>query len=1450
MFTCEICGKIFQQNKNLNRHKRSVHGNIKFSCSKCSKEFTRKENKDRHELTCDLPTDDHRCPRCNKLCATAHGLKRHMSHHAQGAKRHSDDEIPGPSPPKQSKSDILYQREPSPVPQPGPSSYKCRRCNERFDNRRDLYLHNMTNHYQVGGQLQDTPWGNQPAPWEGSSTDERLKTVYEANAPLILQPNAPGPNISTYNFPTGNDVDEDQIRQAAEAIYDRQDHAFKLNLSFGVILRHRETGEYRYFRPFYNDTVLDRPLYISKRRDLRTLTLKLRRMDLFTLLLQHRPDTKWVPVLVTNFRFTIFHTFYPIGDLHGPLPDYVQNNQALEKLDVNKHTNKLYDDHYCAFRCLALHQGYDVKSLEGKTKQLFGMWANFKGGIKDFQGVDYEDLPDFESCFQINVEVYALNQEGHTSSIYKSRGRYEKTMYVHLYQGHFSYIKDFSLFAKKYQCKFCDKLWDHHGHYVRHELRCQDKTRFVYPGGFYKPTKTLFEELSYFGIGCPDQVYPWFIVYDFEAILHQVQGQRSYKVEWTHEHAPISVSIASNVSGFQDPQCIVNSNADDLVKGMVEYMECIAEKVKVLARERWGLVLNQLEQMIRDLTSDDDEEEDDCEKKKLKQLYGKLGGYVKQVPVLGFNSAKYDLNLIKTQLAKQLGLHEEEYCFTIKKNNAYACISTETLKFLDISHFLAPGTSYAKFLKAYQVEESKGHFPYEWFDDVSKLEVTELPPPAAFYSSLKQTCISDDEYDLCRQAWVGHDMTTFKDFLVWYNNLDVGPFVTAVTRLQTFYFDRNIDIFKIAMSAPGIARKMLFDTAKREGAEFTIFDERNKDLYHCIKRNIVGGPSIIYHRKAVKGDTPIRGGKLCQKVLGYDCNALYLGCIGQDMPVGTMVRRKAEEGFKPEVRDRNIKMYQWMNYLNKYEGKDIKHARNDGQEKRVGPYPVDGYDEGTNTIYQFHGCYFHGHQCRLTDRVTDEGWVQNREKKLIKTKKTTAYLKGKGYQVIEMWECDFENFCREHPDIHALGWELRPRFYRKYRGRVNETQILNGVRENILFGMVEVDIEVPERWEGDFRHALSPWEYFKEMSPLFCNTEVKFEDIGAHMQDHIKKEGLSDHPRRLLVGGMKAEKILLATPLLKWYLEHGLKVMRIYQVVEFNAHACFKRFVKDVTEARRAGDARPEMGIIGDTMKLIGNSGYGSLIMDKTKHRDIVYVRGERQTCLAINQDEFRNATHLGDEFYELEMAKKKISMDLPIQLGYFILQYGKLKMLEFNYDFLDVYVDRADYMLLEMDTDSNYLCISGETMSDVIKPEMRQSYEHHLRGFCRDDASPLFLPRECCDKHKKFDRRVPGLFKTEYEGDRMIGLCSKTYVVANGEECKFSSKGINKKNVTDAWETYDNVLKNEKAGSGINRGIRARDNTMFTYTQERSGFSYFYCKRRVLGDGLSTEPLDIILKP
>lgn len=64
-------------------------------------------------------------------------------------------------------------------------------------------------------------------------------------------------------------------------------------------------------------------------------------------------------------------------------------------------------------------------------------------------------------------------------------------------------------------------------------------------------------------------------------------------------------------------------------------------------------------------------------------------------------------------------------------------------------------------------------------------------------------------------------MTCFKDFLIWYNNLDVGPFVQAVIKLQNFYLNKNIDIFKTTISVPGIARQLVFQAAKNEGAYFS-----------------------------------------------------------------------------------------------------------------------------------------------------------------------------------------------------------------------------------------------------------------------------------------------------------------------------------------------------------------------------------------------------------------------------------------------------------------------------------------------------------------------------------------------------------------------------------------------------------------------------------------------------
>ena len=141
-------------------------------------------------------------------------------------------------------------------------------------------------------------------------------------------------------------------------------------------------------------------------------------------------------------------------------------------------------------------------------------------------------------------------------------------------------------------------------------------------------------------------------------------------------------------------------------------------------------------------------------------------------------------------------------------------------------------------------------------------------------------------------------------------------------------------------------------------------------------------------------------------------------------------------------------------------------------------------------------------------------------------------------------------------------------------------------------------------------------------------------------------------------------------------------------------------------------------------MKLIGNSSYGKLITNKEKHHDIVYV-DESEIGTEIMDQHFYNLTELPDGFYEVEKTKKKINLNLPIHLGVFILNYAKLRMLEFYYDFLDYYLHREDFEVLKTDTDSYYLGITAENVEDLIKPELH----------------------------------TPGLFKVELKGDKMIGL-------------------------------------------------------------------------------------------
>ena len=60
-----------------------------------------------------------------------------------------------------------------------------------------------------------------------------------------------------------------------------------------------------------------------------------------------------------------------------------------------------------------------------------------------------------------------------------------------------------------------------------------------------------------------------------------------------------------------------------------------------------------------------------------------------------------------------------------------------------------------------------------------------------------------------KQTFRKSGMTSFADWLRYYNNLDVVPFIEALQKMKTFYGERGIDICKDAVSLPGVSLQYL-----------------------------------------------------------------------------------------------------------------------------------------------------------------------------------------------------------------------------------------------------------------------------------------------------------------------------------------------------------------------------------------------------------------------------------------------------------------------------------------------------------------------------------------------------------------------------------------------------------------------------------------------------------------
>ena len=100
------------------------------------------------------------------------------------------------------------------------------------------------------------------------------------------------------------------------------------------------------------------------------------------------------------------------------------------------------------------------------------------------------------------------------------------------------------------------------------------------------------------------------------------------------------------------------------------------------------------------------------------------------------------------------------------------------------------------------------------------------------------------------------------------------------------------------------------------------------------------------------------------------------------------------------------------------------------------------------------------------------------------------YLKDRGYDVKQMWECEWERRKKEDNHLKDFVKTLKRPCDAYYT--MTEDQILQAVMNDQLFGALEVDVHVP----NDLKTK------FAEMPPIFKNIEISRDDIGDHMKTY------------------------------------------------------------------------------------------------------------------------------------------------------------------------------------------------------------------------------------------------------------------------------------------------------------------------------------------------------------
>ncbi len=168
----------------------------------------------------------------------------------------------------------------------------------------------------------------------------------------------------------------------------------------------------------------------------------------------------------------------------------------------------------------------------------------------------------------------------------ESATSYPEDLNCSLWRNHYSYIKNLSVYANKYPCKKCGKIFPTICRLFRHASSECGVTKNTFPGGIYTPQENIFDILEAEGISISNEIDRYFkyrIIYDTESFQYTKNlPENTQTITYTASHQLASIAVISNVPKYEKTKVFIVSdtkNDYDITVDMLQYMIEISDEV-------------------------------------------------------------------------------------------------------------------------------------------------------------------------------------------------------------------------------------------------------------------------------------------------------------------------------------------------------------------------------------------------------------------------------------------------------------------------------------------------------------------------------------------------------------------------------------------------------------------------------------------------------------------------------------------------------------------------------------------------------------------------------------------------------------------------------------------------------------------------------------------------------